>query len=90
MESASILQPGGGHGDHEDHIHPAPEGFIRKYIFSLDHKVIGIQYFVTGILLMLIAGAFAELVRIQLMDPAGTFMSRNAYNTMYTMHGTAR
>ncbi len=88
MESAhSTLQPG-GHDDPHDHIHPPPEGFIRKYIFSLDHKVIGIQYFVTGILLMLIAGAFAELVRIQLFDPAGTFMSRNTYNTMYTMHGT--
>src|SRR5688500_4563550 len=26
------------------HRHPAPPGFIRKYIFSVDHKVIGIQY----------------------------------------------
>ena len=33
------------------HRHPAPTGFIRKYIFSLDHKVIGIQY----ILLALVA-----------------------------------
>jgi cytochrome c oxidase subunit 1 len=88
MDTAPSTLQHGGHDDPHDHIHPAPEGFIRKYIFSLDHKVIGIQYFVTGILLMLIAGAFAELVRIQLMDPAGTFMSRNAYNTMYTMHGT--
>src|SRR2546430_12727138 len=28
----------------EVHRHPAPTGFIRKYIFSVDHKVIGIQY----------------------------------------------
>ena len=27
------------------HHHTAPTGFIRKYIFSLDHKVIGIQYY---------------------------------------------
>jgi hypothetical protein len=26
------------------HHHHAPTGFIRKYIFSIDHKVIGIQY----------------------------------------------
>ena len=27
---------------HEEvHRHPAPTGFIRKYIFSIDHKVIG-------------------------------------------------
>ena len=25
--------------------HQAPSGFIRRYIFSLDHKVIGIQYY---------------------------------------------
>ena len=31
---------GGGHG----HQHQPPSGFIRKYIFSIDHKVIGIQY----------------------------------------------
>ena len=28
----------------EVHRHPAPTGFIRKYVFSIDHKVIGIQY----------------------------------------------
>ena len=28
------------------HAHQAPTGFIRKYIFSLDHKVIGKQYYV--------------------------------------------
>ena len=30
---------GGGHGHHQP-----PTGFIRKYVFSIDHKVIGIQY----------------------------------------------
>lgn len=27
------------------HIHPPPETFIKKYVFSLDHKVIAVQYF---------------------------------------------
>src|SRR5271163_65341 len=76
------------HGAH-DHIHPPPEGFVRKYIFSLDHKVIGFQYFFTGLLIMLVAGSFAELVRLQLTDPNGAIMSHTAYNTMFTMHGTA-
>ena len=31
------------------HRHPAPTSFIRKYIFSLDHKVIGIQYIVLAL-----------------------------------------
>jgi cytochrome c oxidase subunit 1 len=72
-----------------DHIHPPPEGFIRKYVFSTDAKVIGVQYFITGLFFLLIAGSFAELVRLQLWDPKGTFMSFDAYNSMYTMHGTA-
>ncbi len=76
------------HHDAHDHIHPAPEGFIAKYVFSLDHKVIGIQYFVTGMLFMIMAGSFAELMRIQLMDPKGTFMSYHTFNQMFTMHGT--
>ena len=34
-----------GHDSHAIHAHAAPTGFIRKYIFSLDHKVIGLQYY---------------------------------------------
>ncbi len=75
------------HGAH-DHIHPAPQGFIAKYVFSIDHKVIAIQYFVTGLLFMLIAGSFAELMRIQLWNPKGTFLSYHTFNQMFTMHGT--
>ena len=31
------------------HHHEAPRGFIRKYIFSLDHKIIGIQYWLLAL-----------------------------------------
>jgi cytochrome c oxidase subunit 1 len=71
-----------------DHIHPAPQGFIQKYVFSIDHKVIAIQYFVTGLFFMLIGGSFAELIRLQLWNPKGTFMEYHTYNQMFTMHGT--
>jgi cytochrome c oxidase subunit 1 len=77
-----------GHGAH-DHIHPPPQGFIRKYVFSIDHKVIGVQYFCTGLLFLLIGGMFAELVRMQLWEPQGAIMSKDAYNVVYTMHGTS-
>jgi len=50
--------------------------------------VIAIQYFVTGLLFMLIAGSFAELMRIQLWNPKGTFMEYHTFNQMFTMHGT--
>jgi cytochrome c oxidase subunit 1 len=80
---------GADHHETEDHIHPEPEGFIRKYVFSIDHKVIAFQYFITGLLFFAIAGMLAELVRLQLLKPEGAIMSNEAYNGVYTMHGTA-
>jgi cytochrome c oxidase subunit 1 len=77
------------HADHvHDHIHPAPEGFIRKYVFSTDHKVIAFQYFFVGLFFLFISGSFALLIRLQLFDPAGKFLSFDTYDSMFTMHGT--
>ena len=50
------------------HAH-AKEAFIWKYVFSKDHKVIGIQYYVTAMMMALIAGLLAMLIRIQLAWP---------------------
>ena len=46
-----------------------PQGFVRKYIFSTDHKVIGIQYIVTGCAMALMGGLLAMLIRLQLAWP---------------------
>ena len=52
---------------HDSHAHAAPQGFIRKYIFSLDHKVIGLQYFFLA-LVAVFAGIFLSLLmRIHLV-----------------------
>jgi len=75
-------------GDH-DHIHPEPQGFIRKYVFSLDAKVIGVQYMVTAFLFFIIAGLLAEIVRTQLLSPNGGFVSNDTYNGVYSIHGSA-
>ena len=51
----------------ETHVHAHPElGFLRKYIFSEDHKIIGIQFLFSGLIFLFIGGALALLVRIQL------------------------
>ena len=50
-----------------DHIHPEPTSFVRKYVFSIDAKVIGVQYMITGLLFFVMAGLLAELIRIQLL-----------------------
>jgi cytochrome c oxidase subunit 1 len=57
-----------GHAAHADHAH-APQAFIWRYVFSKDHKVIGIQYYVTAMLMALVAGMLAMLIRVQLAWP---------------------
>ena len=71
-----------------DHIHPAPTSFIRKYIFSIDHKIIGIQYMITAGLFFIIAGLLAEIIRTQLLSPKGAIVSAATFNAIYSMHGT--
>ncbi|HET6894311.1 MAG TPA: cbb3-type cytochrome c oxidase subunit I [Candidatus Baltobacteraceae bacterium] len=71
-----------------DHIHPEPQSFLRKYVFSIDHKIIGIQYIVTAGIFMMLAGALAELIRVQLMKANGGFLTPDTYNTVFTMHGS--
>jgi len=71
------------------HIHPAPQGFISKYIFSLDHKVIAVQYFITSGLFFVLAGLLAELVRVQLTQPHNNFLDAATFNEAFTVHGSA-
>ncbi len=55
-----------GVGGHEAH-HEL--GFLRKYIFSIDHKVISLQFLFTGLVMMIIGGLLAMLIRWQLAWP---------------------
>ena len=54
------------HGAHGHHPKPS---FISHYIFSLDHKMIGRQFLFVGLLMLLIGGILAMLVRWQLAWP---------------------
>src|SRR5947209_11785270 len=87
----------------EVHRHPAPTGFIRKYIFSLDHKVIGIQYILLALAAVLVGMTMSVLMRLKLSWPdhpwpilgtlfptgaPGGVMSGEFYLSLDTMHGT--
>ena len=65
-----------------------PKGWLRYFSFSLDHKVIGIQYLVCGFLFYLIGGTLASAIRIELASPMSDFMPRDVYNQVLTLHGT--
>jgi cytochrome c oxidase subunit 1 len=58
------------------------------FTFNTDHKVIGIQYFVTGFLFYLIGGVLAEGIRTELATPDPDFVDPSFYNSMFTLHGT--
>lgn len=60
----------------------------RRYLwFSVDHKVIGIQYFWTAFAFFLLGGILALLVRWELAAPGMTF-TQSQYNQFFTMHAT--
>ena len=65
-----------------------PEGWLRYFSFSVDHKVIGLQYLVCGFLFYLIGGALAGAIRTELASPVSDFMARDVYNQVLTLHGT--
>ena len=74
------------------HSH-APQGFIRKYIFSLDHKVIGIQYFFLALTAVFVGMFLSLLMRIHLVWPAYVLpmvgeIKPETYLSLLTMHGT--
>ena len=62
-------------------------GRARYFLFSTDHKVIGIQYLVTFVVLFLLAGSFAMLFRYELMNPGRDFLAPKVYNTVMSAHG---
>src|SRR4051794_30072719 len=61
---------GHAHDDAHSHGHEHLElGFIKKYIYSCDHKIIGIQFMFMGQLFMVMGGLLAMLIRWQLAWP---------------------
>ncbi len=68
-------------------------GFVRRYIFSTDHKVIGKQYMTLAALMAIIGGFSAYIIRWQLAWPETAIpgwgpIGPDQYNAIITMHGT--
>jgi len=84
---------------HEEHR----QSFLRKYIFSTDHKVIAIQFLFTTLFFLMIGGLLAMLMRYQIAWPdqplpgggilpetmvASGYILPEFYNSLVTMHGS--
>jgi cytochrome c oxidase subunit 1 len=66
---------------------PGPS-VIHEWLTTVDHKKIGIMYIVYALLFLVVAGAEALLMRIQLAVPNNHFVSPQVFNRLFTMHGT--
>lgn len=81
----------------------ASQSFISRYVFSLDHRVIGVQYLLTAMAMAIVGGLLALIVRIQIAWPDHDFgivskilplgfdegvMKPEFYAALFTMHGT--
>jgi cytochrome c oxidase subunit I len=78
---------------HAVHAHAAPTGFIRKYVFSLDHKIIGLQYYFLALSAVLVGMFLSLLMRIHLIWPNLSLplvgdIKPETYLSLLTMHGT--
>jgi hypothetical protein len=81
------------HADSAHAMH-APTGFISKYIFSVDHKVIGIQYYLLALVAVTVGIVLSVLMRFHLVWPGAHLpfgagiMTPEQYLALVTMHGT--
>ncbi len=61
---------------------------LVKWLTSTDHKVIGMSYLVTSIIMFFFAGAMALVIRLQLTLPHNSLLNFQQYNELFTMHGS--
>src|SRR4029078_2600096 len=76
---------------HTVHAHAAPQGFIRRYVFSLDHKVIGLQYYFLALSAVFVGMFLSLLMRIHLIWPNAQLpligaIKPETYLALLTMH----
>ena len=89
----------------QDHLmeHHHKENFFTKYIFTMDHKMIGKQFLITGMIMGIIGVMMSMLFRLELAYPEQSFpilefflgkwapdgvMDPNIYLALVTIHGT--
>ena len=74
---------------HEDEMFLAgkDQGVGRYFRFTTDHKVVGIQYLVTTMLLLGVGGTLAMIIRTNLITPHSTFLGPQTYNSVVGLHG---
>ena len=68
--------------------HSSRPGVVYEWLTTVDHKKIGIMYIVYALIFLVLSGAQALLMRIQLAVPNNHFVSPQIFNRLFTMHGS--
>jgi len=60
---------------------------VASWLLTVDHKRIAMLYLITITIMFALGGAFAALIRLELLTPAGDLMDSDTYNKVFTLHG---
>ena len=75
-----------GHGERRQHYLNVDYG-LRSWLLTTDHKRIALLYLLAVTLFFFVGGAFAALLRLELLTPQGDLVQAETYNKLFTMHG---
>jgi cytochrome c oxidase subunit 1 len=71
---------------HDDNYLTHGSGLF-SWLFTLDHKRIGVMYLGSVLFALFLGGVFALLLRTELLTPGPTIMTADTYNRVFTLHG---
>jgi cytochrome c oxidase subunit 1 len=60
---------------------------VRSWLFTVDHKRIGVMYLASILFAFLLGGVFAMIIRLKLLTPGASLISAETYNKIFTLHG---
>src|SRR5579862_1242016 len=60
---------------------------VKSWLLTEDHKRIALMYLVAITFFFFLGGAFATLIRLELLTPQGDLVSSHTYNKLFTLHG---
>ena len=62
--------------------------YLHEWVVTVDHKKLGIMYILYALLFLVVGGVEAMLIRLQLAVPNNHLIGPQAFNQLFTMHGT--
>ncbi|MFQ6610615.1 MAG: cbb3-type cytochrome c oxidase subunit I, partial [Fidelibacterota bacterium] len=60
---------------------------VKSWLFTLDHKRIGLMYLFAIMTFLLVGGLIAFVIRLELLNPGADIVDADIYNRLFTLHG---